>query len=129
MLETLLPHGGAHILRAYFLSLALLPTLYHLTVSALSLSPTSTLSSDPLQAAKHAVLESKNARKRSWILTGASSAIMTGGSLPFVWDFVRGGMDVGRVGRRDDLAQGLTAFFLAYLAVVSSVTREEGSAS
>lgn len=119
-LETLLPRGGVHILTTFLVSLVLLPTLFHSSVSLLSLSPTSlSPSSDLHQAAKHALLESKNARKRSWIITGASSALMTLGSLPFVWDFVRGGMDVAKVGRREELAQGLTAFFLAYLAVVS----------
>jgi len=56
-------------------------------------------------------------RFRSWIVTACSSFVMTFASLPFLWDLVVGGWDVALVGRRDQLAQALVSFFVAYLFV------------
>lgn len=58
-------------------------------------------------------------KMRSWILTGAAAAVMTAGSLPFVWDLLRSGLDVGAVQPRRMLSEGVVAFFMAYLQLVS----------
>ena len=64
---------------------------------------------------------------RSWILTGVAAFVMTVGSVPFVWDLVRSGMDVGAVKPRPMISTGLVAFFLAYLQLVSTSQGLEGS--
>ena len=58
----------------------------------------------------------KAARRRSWILTGAASLIVTLISLPYVFDFLASGFDVARVGRREELSEVVIGSFLAYLA-------------
>ena len=58
----------------------------------------------------------KAARRRSWILTGAASFVVTLSSLPFLFDFVTSGFDVARVGRRERLSEAVIGSFLAYLA-------------
>jgi hypothetical protein len=62
-------------------------------------------------------------KKRSWILTGSVALVMTSASLPFVWDLMSSGLDVGSVRKREALAQGVTAFFMAYLNLVSGLPR------
>lgn len=62
--------------------------------------------------------QQRKAKAQSWILTSASSLVMTLGALPFVYDLVTSGWDVARVQRRAELAQGLSAFFVAYLVAV-----------
>ena len=58
----------------------------------------------------------KAARRRSWILTGAASLIVTLISLPYLFDFLASGFDVARVGRREALSEVVIGSFLAYLA-------------
>lgn len=57
----------------------------------------------------------KAAKRRSWVLTGASSLIVTLVSLPYLGDLLASGLDVARVGRRPVLSEVGIGSFLAYL--------------
>ncbi|KDQ51847.1 hypothetical protein JAAARDRAFT_198723 [Jaapia argillacea MUCL 33604] len=59
-------------------------------------------------------------KQLSWILSTISSAAMTLASLPFVWDYLLSGGDVGSVRTFPALAYSATRFFQAYL--VSDMT-------
>lgn len=65
----------------------------------------------------------KAAKARAWVLTAGSSFVMTLASLPFLADFVRHAGDVAKVQRREELARALSAFFVAYLVLVSRSQR------
>mgnify|MGYP001577848294 FL=1 len=71
----------------------------------------------------------KAAKARAWVLTAFSSLVMTLASLPFVADFVRHGADVALVARREELARALSAFFVAYLLLVSAASSPRRGAS
>lgn len=58
-------------------------------------------------------------KMRSWILTGTVALGMSVGSLPFTWDLLSSGLDVAKVQQRSAVSQGLVAFFMAYLNLVS----------
>jgi hypothetical protein len=60
----------------------------------------------------------RKTKMNSWIITSCSSLVMTLGALPFLYDLLASGFDVAAVGRRDVYAQGLCAFFIAYLVAV-----------
>ncbi|KAL7408884.1 hypothetical protein BDY24DRAFT_419378 [Mrakia frigida] len=62
-------------------------------------------------------------KRRAWILSSISSSLMTLGSLPFVWDFLRAGGDVGWMngrrregkGKRELLGEVVCTVFMGFL--------------
>ncbi|KAM0749574.1 hypothetical protein T439DRAFT_315845 [Meredithblackwellia eburnea MCA 4105] len=59
----------------------------------------------------------KIVRARAWVLTTLSSSVMTLAALPFLVDFLRFGLDVALVARREHLARAVSAFFVVYLVL------------
>ncbi|KAI5476398.1 hypothetical protein MNV49_007776 [Pseudohyphozyma bogoriensis] len=59
----------------------------------------------------------RRVKARSWLLTGFASLVLSVGSMPFLWDFASQGFDVAKVQRRELLASGIGAFFVAYLVL------------
>lgn len=108
MITLLLPSPSLSTPSVFVLSLALQTAIYYSACHVLF--PHSALKTDQARL--------RVAKARAWVLTTFSSLVMTLASLPFVADFVLSGGDVGSVQRREALARGVTAFFVAYLLLV-----------
>lgn len=104
---------------SYFGSIAVLLSIYYFFAHVYSLHHETAHEASEGNESVRAKRVRRKAKTRSWIITATSSAVMTVGSVPFVWDLVCALGDVAMVRRREWLSEGLTSFFLAYLLVVS----------
>lgn len=77
-------------LRLLLSTLLAFPLLFHLITHYLA----------PIYFAPH------QTKRRAWILSSVSSSLMTLGSLPFVWDFIMAGGDVGGMNRERRAGKG-----------------------
>lgn len=102
---------------SYFGSIAVLLSIYYFFAHVYSLHHETAHEASEGNESVRAKRVRRKAKTRSWIITATSSAVMTVGSVPFVWDLVCALGDVAMVRRREWLSEGLTSFFLAYLLV------------
>lgn len=113
----IIPLPGPYTSAVYLTSAICLFTIYHFVSYHVNKKAKERKTKKELNLEDEAKARKVREKKLSWIVTGCASFVMTWGSIPFVWDFLSSGLDVGQIKHRSWLSGGLCACFLAYLAV------------